>query len=141
MATDVSRRALQHAERGVYSARNIASLNPRQVENYFAKIYDQFLVKPRVRNMVTFAQVNLAQGVYMGRFDIIFCMNVLIYFSAERRAQMIQRFWEYLEPGGFLFLGHAETAAGAQVPFETIVHGDCRVYQKSAAVARRTGEA
>ena len=41
----------------------------------------------------------------MGKFDFIFCMNVLIYFSDERRSALIQRFYEYLEPGGYLFLG------------------------------------
>jgi len=71
--------------------------------------------------------------VYMGKFDCIFCMNVLIYFSEERRAQLIQRFYEYLEPGGYLFLGHAESVAKAQVGFEPIVVGDSLIYQKPAA--------
>ena len=74
--------------------------------------------------------MNLAQAVYVGLFDCIFCMNVLIYFSEQRRHALIQRFHEYLEPGGYLFLGHAETVAGAPVKFQTLVHRDCRVYQK-----------
>jgi chemotaxis methyl-accepting protein methylase len=61
---------------------------------------------------------------------------VLIYFSEERQAQLIQRFYEYLEPGGYLFLGHAESIARADVKFDTHIHRDARIYQKPANVAR-----
>ncbi|HEY6971579.1 MAG TPA: protein-glutamate O-methyltransferase CheR [Candidatus Angelobacter sp.] len=136
LATDVSREALEHAEHGIYEAREMESLNPRQREQYFSRTNGHYVVKPRIRNMVTFAPMNLAQVVYMGKFDCIFCMNVLIYFSDERQAQLIQRFYEYLEPGGYLFLGHAESVSKADVPFETQVYQDSRVYQKPA-VSRR----
>ncbi len=133
LATDISKQALQHGERGVYSRRTLDNLTPRQIDAYFARVGDQYMVKPKLRNMVNFAPMNLAQAVYMGRFDVIFCMNVLIYFSGERRNALIQRFYEYLEPGGYLFLGHAESASGAGLNFNTIVHGDCRVLQKPLA--------
>ena len=140
LATDVSREALDHAEKGEYEARELEPLNPRQREQYFSAANGKYTVKPRLRNMVTFAPMNLAQVVYMGKFDCIFCMNVLIYFSEERQAQLIQRFHEYLEPGGYLFLGHAESIARADVPFETHVYRDSRIYQKPLA-ARRTAAA
>ncbi len=130
LATDISRLALQHAERGVYARRQLQRLTPRQLETHFARVGDQFMVKPRVRNMVSFAPMNLAQGVYVGRFDCIFCMNVLMYFAEDRRAAIIKRFFEYLEPGGYFFLGHAETATQAGVKFNTIVHGEAQVFQK-----------
>jgi chemotaxis protein methyltransferase CheR len=130
LATDISRQALQVAERGVYSRRVLEHLSPRQIETYFQKVGDQFMVKPKVRNLVSFAPMNLAQSVYVGRFDCIFCMNVLIYFSEEKRSRLIQRFFEYLEPGGYLFLGHAETAAGLPVKFNQIVHNGARLLQK-----------
>jgi chemotaxis protein methyltransferase CheR len=138
LATDISKQALEHAERGVYPRRELASLDLRQIENHFVKVGDQYMVKPKIRNMVSFAPLNLANGVYMGRFDLIFCMNVLIYFTEERRSQVIQRFYEYLEPGGYLFLGHAESVARLPVNFETTVAGDCILYQKpNNGVARR----
>jgi chemotaxis protein methyltransferase CheR len=136
LATDISRQALQHAERGIYPARELESLSARQIETYFTRVGDQYMVRPRVRNLVSFVQMNLAQSVYMGRFDVIFCMNVLIYFSEERQAALIQRFHEYLEPGGYLFLGHAESVTKARVKFETSVHGDCIVYKKPAGARR-----
>ncbi len=133
LATDISRKALDHAEHGVYDARELETVNARQREQYFSLSDDHFVVKPRIRNLVTFAPMNLAQVVYMGKFDCIFCMNVLIYFSEERQAQLMQRFYEYLEPGGYLFLGHAESISKADVKFETHVYRDARVYQKPAA--------
>ena len=133
LATDISKQALEHAERGVYPRRELGSLDLKQIENYFVKVGDQFMVKPKIRNLVNFAPVNLANGVYMGRFDLIFCMNVLIYFTEERRSQVIQRFYDYLEPGGYLFLGHAESVARLPVNFEPTVAGDCILYRKPSA--------
>jgi chemotaxis protein methyltransferase CheR len=130
LATDVSRPALQHAERGVYSRGDVSNLTPKQLDAYFVRVGDQYMVKPRLREMVNFAPMNLAQPVYIGRFDCIFCMNVLIYFSEQRRAGLLQRFYEYLGPGGYLFLGHAESAVNAPLRFNTIPHGDGRIFQR-----------
>lgn len=136
LATDISRQALDCAEQGIYDAREIAPVSLHQREQYFARSGNQFVVKPQLRNMVTFAPMNLAQVVYMGKFDCIFCMNVLIYFSEERRAQLVQRFFDYLEPGGYLFLGHAESISRADVKFETYIYRDTQIYQKPASLRR-----
>ncbi len=142
LATDISRKALDFAEAGVYPRRELLTLTPQQLESYFIQVGpNDFKVKPKVRNMVSFAPMNLAQVVYMGRFDCIFCMNVLIYFSEERRAALIQRFYEYLEPGGYLFLGHAESVAKAGVNFDPIVVGDSLIYQKPLSGAARKAAA
>lgn len=138
LATDISRKALDIAEKGTYNRRELGGLTPQQIDSYFLRNGEEYKVKPKIRGMVTFAPMNLAQVVYMGKFDCIFCMNVLIYFSQERRAALIQRFYEYLEPGGYLFLGHAESMAQAGVNFEPIVVGDSLIYQKpGAGVARK----
>jgi chemotaxis protein methyltransferase CheR len=120
------------AERGKYSRRDLVALTPQQIEAYFTAVRNnEYEVKPRLRNMIKFAQMNLAQMVYMGRFDCIFCMNVLIYFSEELRATLIRRFHEYLEPNGYLFLGHAESVAKAKVGLEPIVISDSLIYRKA----------
>lgn len=136
LATDISRDALEHAERGVYTARDIEPVGPRHREMYFTQEGDRFVVKQQLRELVTLAPMNLAQGVYMGKFDCIFCMNVLIYFSEERQAQLVQRFYDYLEPGGYLFLGHAESISRVGVKFETQVYRDSLIYQKPASKRR-----
>jgi chemotaxis protein methyltransferase CheR len=140
LATDISRRALDIAEQGTYSIRQLGTLPPGYLETHFAQIDgDRYQVRPRIRGRISFAPMNLAQMVYMGRFDVIVCMNVLIYFSPELQASLVQRFYEYLEPGGYLFLGHAESMAKTKVDFETIVCGDSMLYQKPGASAMRNG--
>ena len=133
LATDVGRQALKHAERGVYSGRSLGSVTEKQLANHFAAMEGGQQVKPRLRKMVSFAQVNLASLVYLGRMDAIFCMNVLIYFSEPRRRALVQRFYETLEPGGYLFLGHSESISKMPVKFQAIVLNDCILYRKPTA--------
>jgi chemotaxis protein methyltransferase CheR len=133
LATDVGRLALKHAERGVYSGRSLGSVNQEQLAAHFTKSQNGHQVKPRLRKLVTFAQINLASAVYVGRMDMIFCMNVLIYFSEERRRALVQRFYDTLEPGGYLFLGHSESISKMPVKFQAIVLNDCILYRKPTA--------
>jgi chemotaxis protein methyltransferase CheR len=137
LATDISRRALRHAERGSYGSRTLQSLEPQRVEPYFATAKHGYQVRPRIRKMISFAQMNLIEPVYVGKLDCIFCMNVLMYFSEERRRAILQRFYDALEPGGYFFLGHSETLSNVPMKFESVVRGDCRIYRKpSASVAQ-----
>lgn len=133
LATDIGRLALKHAERGIYSGRSIASVNEKQLASHFTATEGGYQVKSRIRKMVNFAQMNLASPVYVGRMDLIFCMNVLIYFSEERRRALVQRFFDALEPGGYLFLGHSESISKMPVKFQAIVLGDCILYRKPTA--------
>ena len=130
LATDVGRQALKHAERGIYSGRSIAGVTQKQLADHFSPVNNGQQVKPRLRKMVSFAQMNLASPVYLGRMDAIFCMNVLIYFSEERRRALVQRLYETLEPGGYLFLGHSESISKMPVKFQAIVLNDCILYRK-----------
>ncbi len=133
LATDVGRLALKRAERAVYSGRSLASVNPQQLASHFTQVHGGQQVKAKLRKLVTFAQMNLASAVYVGRMDMIFCMNVLIYFSEERRRALVQRFYDTLEPGGYLFLGHSESISKMPVKFQAIVLNDCILYRKPTA--------
>jgi chemotaxis protein methyltransferase CheR len=133
LATDVGRQALKQAERGVYAGRSIASVSEKRLASHFSAAEGGQQVKPKLRKMVSFAQMNLASPVYLGRMDAIFCMNVLIYFSEERRRAVVQRFYETLEPGGYLFLGHSESISKMPVKFQAIVLNDCILYRKPTA--------
>jgi len=138
LATDISRRALRHAERGVYSKRSLQNVSLGQIEAHFTNAKTGFQVKPRIRRMISFAQMNLVESVYVGKIDCIFCMNVLMYFSEERRLGILRRFYDALEPGGYFLLGHSETLTNVPVKFEPVVLGDCRIYRKPGpAEARR----
>jgi chemotaxis protein methyltransferase CheR len=130
LATDISRRALRHAERGAYAKRSLQDLSLRQVETYFTATKHGYQVRPRIRKMISFAQMNLIEPVYVGKLDCIFCMNVLMYFSEERRLGILRRFYDALEPGGYFLLGHSETLSRVPMKFEPLVIGDCRIYRK-----------
>jgi chemotaxis protein methyltransferase CheR len=140
LATDVGRQALRHAERATYSGRSIASVSEKQLAAHFTAVDGGYQVKPRLRKIISFAQMNLASPVYLGRMDLIFCMNVLIYFTEERRQSLVQRFYEALEPGGYLFLGHSESISKMPVKFQAIVLGDCILYRKPTAEELCKGE-
>jgi chemotaxis protein methyltransferase CheR len=135
LATDISREALQIAERGVYTGRSVANVSPYQLQAHFTNLGETWQVKPRLRRMISFAPMNLARSVYVGRMDCIFCMNVLMYFSETRRNELIRRFYDALEPGGLFFLGHSESMKNVPVKFETAVHGDCKYYVKPVGPA------
>src|SRR5246500_3804292 len=141
LATDVSRRALRHAERGAYSRRSLGEASLHQVEAYFSPSRHGYQVKPRIRRLISFAQMNLVDSFYVGKLDCIFCMNVLMYFSAERRLSILRRFYDALEPGGYFLLGHSETLSNVPMKFESIMLGDCLIYRKPTTASvdlRRT---
>ena len=133
LATYIGRNALKQAERAVYSGRSLAGVNERQLAAHFSQVDGGHQVKPRIRKVISFVQMNLASPVYVGKMDLIFCMNVLIYFSEERRRAVVQRFYDALEPGGYLFLGHSESISKMPVKFQAIVLGDCIMYRKPTA--------
>jgi len=133
LATDISRRALRHAERGAYAKRSLENMPPARLENYFSAAKHGFQVKPRIRRMISFVHMNLVESVYVGKIDCIFCMNVLMYFSEQRRLAILRRFYDALEPGGYFLLGHSESLSHAPVKFEPVVIGGYRLYRKPGA--------
>jgi chemotaxis protein methyltransferase CheR len=140
LATDVGKQALKNAEKGIYSGRSLGSVNEKQLAAHFTRVENKFHVKPRLKKMISFAPMNLAAPVYVGRMDLIFCMNVLIYFTEERRRALVQRFYEALEPGGYLFLGHSESISKMPVKFQAIVLGDCILYRKPTSQEQQKAE-
>jgi chemotaxis protein methyltransferase CheR len=80
LATDISRRALSQAERGIYAKRSLQDVSPAQLEAHFSATKHGYQVRPRIRKMISFVQMNLVEPLYFGKFDCIFCMNVLMYF-------------------------------------------------------------
>ena len=135
LATDISASALQRAEHAVYPRRALQGLTPEQIEAHFTRAPgpDHWQVRPRIRRLVRFAPMNLAEPVYAGRMDLIFCMNVMIYFTEERRLALVRKFSDALNPGGYLVLGHAESLAKCPVKLESCRFGDSLLYRKPVA--------
>ena len=140
VGSDIRRKALETAERGLYTQGQLEGLPRAMVQKYFARVGEHLLVKPRVRNLVTFAPTNLAKPHYIGRFDCIFCMNVLSQFSVAQRGALAHRLHLYLQPGGYLFLGHGEKLPAVDANFQTRVVSEYTLYQKPMAAAAGVGE-
>ena len=140
LASDVRQSALTFAERGLYPQAAVSSLPSSLVREYFARVDEHVLAKPRLRNLITFTQMNLARPAYLGRFDCIFCMDVLPHFSTAQRMALAQRLHLYLEPGGYLILGDGEKLPAIEVSFQTESRKACTLYRKPLAAAARAGK-
>lgn len=112
LATDISTSILGKARRAVYNDGALADLHSTLLRKYFVKVGNgpaAYQVKKNVRKLVKFAMLNLMdQWPMKGCFDVIFCRNVMIYFDKPTQQKLINRFWDILEPGGYLFVGHSE---------------------------------
>ena len=97
------------------------------------------LVKPRLRSLVTFNTMNLTKPVYIGRFDCIFCMDVLPHLSRAHRTALIERLHLYLEPGGYLFLSQTEKLSAPNLNFRPETYDGYTFYRKPMAASAAYG--
>ena len=115
-------------------ARNGWSRNPPPFGNAA-----HLMVKPRLRSMVTFNCMNLARPGYIGRFDCIFCMDVLPHFSRAQRIALIERLHLYLEPGGYLFLSQTEKLIPSNLNFRSETFDGYTFHRKPLAASAAYG--
>ena len=114
LASDIDPQMVSLAESGLYSAEELAGLSPARLQRFFTPKGDGFQIKPEVKALLRFGELNLHDPwPFSGRFDAIFCRNVVIYFDAAHRQRLWQRFAEVLLPGAMLFIGHSERLEGA----------------------------
>ena len=97
------------------------------------------LVKPRVRSLVTFNTMNLTKPVYIGRFDCIFCMDVLPHLSRVQRTALLERLHLYLEPGGYLFLSQTEKLSAPNLNFRSETFDGYTFHRKPLAASAAYG--
>jgi len=123
IATDISSKIIEEAKLGQYDDISIQrGLSSQRKARYFSVDKDEtWRVKEAVKNKVSFKQQNLLQPyLALGQFDVIFCRNVLIYFSPTRKAEVLKRMADVMRPGGYLFLGASETTQSYSEQFEMI---------------------
>ncbi len=113
LATDISVSMLEKARRAVYFKEALSDIPLMYLQKYFFRIQKssgrEYQVTDNVRTMVRLAQLNLMDPWPMkGPFDVILCRNVMIYFDRPTQQKLINRFWDLLETGGHLFVGHSE---------------------------------
>ena len=122
IGTDLSPEMLSICRRGQYDVHALSrGLSPERKEKFFRTTHNpnMMAIDSRVKSMVEFRPMNLL-GSYalMGRFDVIFCRNVLIYFSNEVKADILRKLTMCLNPGGYLILGSTETLVGVSDKYE-----------------------
>ena len=125
LATDISRRILEKARLAVYGQDSIRDLPVPLIRKYFNRITNgadpTFQIKDHIRGLVRLAYLNLMDPWPMkGPFNVIFCRNVMIYFDRSTQQTLINRFWDLLAPGGYLFVGHSEGLSGVSHKFNYV---------------------
>ncbi len=123
VGTDLCQSNIEAARRAEYRATSFRALPPGKLERYFEKTKNGYRVTSSIRRMCHFARVNLldvADVRSVGRVDVVFCRNVIIYFSEAARTRVVDSLFERILPGGYLFLGHTESLLGATTPFEVV---------------------
>ncbi|MFM2485057.1 CheR family methyltransferase [Celerinatantimonas yamalensis] len=121
--TDISPSMLEHCKKGEYDALALArGLSPERKRQFFEDVgHGRFRINEQVRRCVNFRPLNLLDSyASLGKFDIIFCRNVLIYFSAELKSKILNQFAGALNPKGYLLLGASESLTGLTDRFEMV---------------------
>ncbi len=130
LATDISSKVLEIAKKGIYSNDGIVSIPASWKLNYFKKIDEEkSVLNDSIKNEVIFRKFNLMDKTFPFRrkFDVIFCRNVMIYFDEETKCELVDKFYDLMEYGGYLFIGHSESLNREVTRFKYIMPA---VYRK-----------
>jgi len=131
LATDISTEALMQARQGIYSRENVFNLPPAYVPKFFLpKGANQYVVKPMLKDFILFKRLNLIRATFpfKNRFHVIICRNVMIYFDQPTKDQLLEKFYQFLEPGGYLLIGHSESLMQRDKLFKYVQPS---IYQKA----------
>jgi chemotaxis protein methyltransferase CheR len=126
LGTDISTAVLATAKKAVYPADRIRPVSAEFRKRYFLKSRNReselVRVKRVLREKAQFHRLNLMAPTFpiRDRFHVIFCRNVIIYFDRPRQEQLLRKLYNYLVPGGYIFLGHSETLAGMNLPVVSV---------------------
>ncbi len=123
VATDISSTALEIAKKGEYELFALGrGLSKQRQEKYFTQVNSEtWRIKPQIQASITFKAINLLDSYAMiGRLDVVFCRNVLIYFSSDLKLKILEKIHGQLKTGGYLVLGASESLTGLSHKFEMI---------------------
>jgi chemotaxis protein methyltransferase CheR len=133
IGTDISQRVLQQARHGVYSKSAFRSTDDYYIKRYFTEQPDGYRINDQVRQLVTISHLNMYDTdriILLGRMDLIFCRNVIIYFDNSARKKVVSAFHGALRDGGFLLLGHSESLMNISTQFLLRHFRNDMIYQK-----------
>ena len=132
VATDISKSVLEVARAGEYEMIAIGrGLSPERQKQFFSpSMSGSWQIKPNIKSMVEFRELNLLERYMLGKFDVVLCRNVLIYFSAELKKDILTRIHASLNPGGYLILGASESLNGLPHLYEMVSCSPGIIYRK-----------
>lgn len=139
IGSDISKYSVAAARRGVYREGSFRTTGADRRSRYFVEGRDGTYVSDAVRRLCHFGQLNLvdsSRASMVGRVDVVFCRNVLIYFDVQSRRRVIDTLYERLVPGGYLLLGHSESLLNLSTAFELVHLREDLVYRKPLAAER-----
>lgn len=136
VGSDLDTRVIEAARTGIFGKRALMRLSPSLVEKYFRPLDpENWQIIDELLQSIRFSQANLTDAAGMrghGRFDVIFCRNVLIYFDDASRRLAAENLYENLMPGGYICLGHTESMSRISPLFEVCRFTDAIVYKRPA---------
>jgi len=124
LATDISERVLQQAWHGIYSNESLKVMPQEWLKKYFKKYdADNMVVSDDIKRLITYRKFNLneVKNPFKKKMHIIFCRNVMIYFDNATREALVNRFYNMLEDGGYLFIGHSESLSNINTKFNYVM--------------------
>ena len=133
VSSDIDTSILHCARAGRYSARSVQNVPPQWLGKYFKSAGDEYQLCDDLRQAVEFTRVNLSESadtLTYRNFDVVFCRSLLIYFDDVSRTTAAETFYEALNPGGFICLGHSESMSRISSLFKVRKFPDAIVYQK-----------
>ena len=123
LATDISTKVLKQAVAGVYSAEQLKNLPANWKKHFFKPVAggEQYIVTDELKKEVLFRQFNLMHPFpFKRKMHTVFLRNVMIYFDEDTKRQLLRKVYDFLEPGGYLFVGTTETIDRNNVPFQIV---------------------
>jgi chemotaxis protein methyltransferase CheR len=142
IGTDISQRVLHMAREGVYGEASFRSTDALLKQQFFVDYEGKSRIKDEVRNLVSISHLNLfdtTRIALLGKMDVIFCRNVIIYFDPAGKKNVIENFFQRLVPDGFLLLGHSESLINLSTSFQLRHFQHDMVYQKPLMTNRLSG--
>lgn len=110
LATDIDTKCLDHAQKGIYSQKDVETV-PSNLRKYYKQINDSdhVVMSDKLKSLISFKKLNLIEAwPVRGSFDVIFCRNVVIYFNKETQRVLFKKFHNHLSDTGYLYIGHSE---------------------------------
>ena len=139
IGTDISHRVLQHSRKAVYGKSSFRATEDHYIGSFFQAQENGYKVNDEVRELVTISHLNLFDQnrlALLGKMDVIFCRNVIIYFDQAAKKKIIETFYRMLNDGAYLLLGHSESLMNISTAFALKHLKNDMVYQKPCVPGR-----